>query len=324
MRLTRTTAVILFTLATVTAMVAGVTMGQSLSISGPDSSTNAAAGDTVSVEFTVTNSGANTTDGVVTVDGSTLPSNWSVTDLSGTDPNPQDQFAVISSETQVTFSDIDGNETVTVTANVSVPSDASAGNATLEAVLESGEGTRLGTAEAEIVVSEALSFASGDAASVQLGGTTGVEFTVTNQGSSTESATVAVNTSSAPATWTVSDLAGDDPNPQDEFAVIENATSVTFSDIDADETVTVTATVEVPADASLGDFSLSAELTQDGQSLGTASTGVTVVENVTERYDRDKDGVETTELVDGVKDWRTGHLTAQQLLDLLDIWKANK
>jgi PGF-CTERM protein len=121
-----------------------------LSASGGSATAN--PGDTVDVTFDITNDGDETGEAIFTVNESSLPSDFSVTDVTGEDPNPQDQFAVIESGNQVTFSDVDAGETVTVTATVDVPGDASTGDYTLGGDLNDGDGNDLQTVDSTITV----------------------------------------------------------------------------------------------------------------------------------------------------------------------------
>jgi hypothetical protein len=59
-----------------------------------------------------------------------------VTSFTATDPEPEDQLAVIQNAPTFVFSDIDAGETVTVTAFVSIPGTATEDEYTLDATVE--------------------------------------------------------------------------------------------------------------------------------------------------------------------------------------------
>ena len=321
----RTIGVLASVLLLVLAASVGASASGHLSISGP-ADTSASQGSTVSVTYSVTNSDSSTSEAVVTINNSSLPAQWTVSDVSGTDPNPSDAFAVIEGGMEVAFSDVNPNETVTVTATVEVPSDASIGTQTLPAELADGGGNTVGTAAAAISVSHPLSFSSGDNVSVEPGDSAKVPFSVTNTGAESMNGTVQLNSSSIPSNWTVSGFSGTDPNPEDNFAVISDDTQVTFTDIDAGETVTATAELTVPdGNESLGNYSVVASLQQENSEISSAATNVTVEQqqSVTDRYDEDNDGVGTTDLITGINDYRNGSLDITDLLTLLDSYRGN-
>lgn len=151
-----------------------------------------------------------------------------------------------------------------------------------------------------------------------------ITYEVTNHDANTSDAIVDVNQSSLPTGWTLSELSGTDPNPQDQFAVVESESQVAFSDVDPDETVTATATVAVPANASDGNYSLTATLSNDSGAVRTVTTTVSVgPQSITDRYDQDGDGIEITELLTGIEDFRNDEISVQELLELIEAWRSN-
>jgi hypothetical protein len=78
------------------------------------------------VSVTVTNAGETTRQAAVNFSESSLPRGLTLENVSGSDPSPVDQLAVITDEetAEVAFSDIDPGETVTATASVSPTSEA--------------------------------------------------------------------------------------------------------------------------------------------------------------------------------------------------------
>ena len=151
-----------------------------------------------------------------------------------------------------------------------------------------------------------------------------VTYEVTNHDANTSDAIVEVNRSSLPTGWTLSDLSGTDPNPQDQFAVVESESQVAFSDVDPDETVTVTATVAVPANASEGNYTLTTTLSNDSSTVRTVTTTVSVgPQSITARYDENGNGIEITELLTGIEDFRNDEISVQELLELIEAWRSN-
>jgi hypothetical protein len=45
--------------------------------------------------------------------------------------------------------------------------------------------------------------------------------------------------------------------------------------------------------------------------------------DIIDRYDEDGDGLETSELLTGIDDWRGGEIETQELLTLIDAWRSN-
>jgi hypothetical protein len=80
------------------------------------------------VSVTVTNAGETTREATVNFAESSLPRGLTLESVSGRDPTPVDQLAVITNEetAEVAFSDIDPGETVTATASVTPTSEATA------------------------------------------------------------------------------------------------------------------------------------------------------------------------------------------------------
>jgi hypothetical protein len=123
--------------------------------------------------------------------------------------------------------------------------------------------------------------ASGGSASASPGDTgVQVTFGVENSGDEIGSAEVTVQNGSLPSGWSVTDLEANDPNPADFAAVIPNPPTYVFSDVDPGETVTVTATVDVPDGAAVGDYTLNAtvENVSSGTQIGTPSSTISVSE----------------------------------------------
>jgi uncharacterized membrane protein len=297
-----------------------------LSISGPADPIETSGGEQVTVTFEVTNTENSTQQAIVTFNNSSLPSAWTISDVGGTDPNPADGFAVLATGDQVTFSDVNPNETVTATATIDVPSDAAIGEYDLTAELADGDGNPISTQSATIEVPNPLSLTAGDNVSAEPGESVDVAFEVTNDGSATTNATVQINESALPANLTVENVEGTDPSPQDGFAVIETGTEVAFSDIDAGETVTVTSTIAIPdTNESLGNYSVRADLRQSDTAIATDGVALTVEnqQSVTDQYDEDGDGVEANELITAIDDFRTGNLTPGELLELIGSFRNN-
>lgn len=297
-----------------------------LTISGPAEPIETSGGEQVTVTFDVTNTDSSTKQAIVTFNNSSLPSGWMIADVDGNDPNPADQFAVLPGEDDVTFSDVNANETVTATATIDVPSDAAIGEYELTAELADGEGNPISTETATIEIPNPLSLTAGNNVSVEPGESADVSFEVTNDGAVTQNATVQINESALPANLTLASVEGDDPNPEDDFAVVEEENRVAFSDIDADETVTVTGTVEISdTNESLGNYSVRATLSQSDSEITTESVALTVEnqQSVTDQYDEDGDGVEANELITAIDDFRTGNLTPGELLELIGSFRNN-
>lgn len=69
--------------------------------------------------------------------------------------------------------------------------------------------------------------------------------------------------------------------------------------------------------------------TQQSTGYGTAGYGEgpyggdTTSGGIVDQYDTDDNGLETTELLDGIKDWRAGSLQTTDLLKLINAWRAN-
>jgi M6 family metalloprotease-like protein len=150
-----------------------------------------------------------------------------------------------------------------------------------------------------------------------------VSYSITNNGSQTITASTIVNGSTLPTSWVIENITGTDPNPADQFAVITEGSEVAFSDIGAGETVTVTAIVTPPSNATSRTYTLAADLHRNRSTVGTATASITVTEgNIIARYDTDGDGVETAELLTAIQDWRQQQLETQKLLTLIDAWRS--
>lgn len=181
-------------------------------------------------------------------------------------------------------------------------------NGTVESTTESGSGLSITGGSYSITPNESVS----------------VAYSVTNDGAETARANTIVNASTLPAGWTVDNITGSDPSPADQFAVITDGPEVAFSDVNTGETVAVTATVTPSSNATGGIYNLTADLRRNSSSIETATASITVTTgDIVAQYDTDGDGVETSELLTAIRDWRQEQIETQDLLTLIDAWRSN-
>lgn len=302
--------------------ISGTAAAVDLTLSGD--SVTASPGSSVDVTFTVTNNANETRQGTVRLNTSSLPSSWSVSDVSGTDPNPQDQFAVIDSGTSQTFSDIDAGETVTVTASVSVPTDAAPGDQRFVASLEDSNGDRIGTAATDISVTSALSLSGNQVIGVKQGEVATVSLTASNDGTETKNGTISINESTIPDAWTLSGVTGNDPNPEDSLSTISSGSQVVYTDIDAGEDVTYEGKLAVPNAEASGKYNISVNLSSDGSRIQSSIITVAVSEQnpTAKAYNTNgQRGIQTQELVTAVDDFREGKVDPQGLIAVIKSWR---
>ena len=301
----------------------GISTAQSVNVSAPDDPVVATAGETVPVTFTVTNPSTEESTASVTVNNTSLPSSWTLANVSGSDPDPVDQFAVLTRGSEVVFSDIDPDETVTVTAMVTVPEDVSSGNEQLTASLYDGDdNSKLDTVEATIAVPQKLDLAADETQSVSAGEEITVSFTVTNDGSAVDTGVILVDTSTLPDSWSVSEVEGTDPDPIDQFAVLTRESEIVFSDIDPGETVTASVTVAVPETATPNTYELDADLRQDGEFTATAGVGVTVVESTGDEHKSVGNETTAIDVLEAVSQWQDDEITVDVVLETIEAYKA--
>lgn len=158
-----------------------------------------------------------------------------------------------------------------------------------------------------------------------------IEFEVTNTGNETGRVVVDINESSLPSNLTLEDISGDDPNPADQFAVIVNqdAATVTFSDLDASETVTVTATVAdatTSADATING-SLTADVNREGPgTVETITADITTEQeqDIVAEYAGDDGRIGPFDVLDAVNDFRSGEIKDPfRLLELVNSFRGS-
>lgn len=312
----------LITLSLVVIAMSGTAAAADLNISGD--SVTASPGSSVDVTVAVTNSATETKQGTVRLNTSSLPSSWSVSDVNGNDPNPQDMFAVIDSGTSQTFSDIDAGETVTVTASVSVPAGVDPGDRSLVASLEDSNGERIGSAAADIAVTSPLSLSDSQAIGVRQGESTTVSLTASNDGTVRKNGTISIDESTLPDGWTLSNVSGNDPNPQDSLSTISNGSQVVYTDINADESVTYEGKLSVPDSVASGKYNISATLSSDGSTIQSSTITVAVSEQdpTVDAYDtNNKEGIQTGELVTAISEFRNGNVNPSGLVSVIDSWR---
>jgi hypothetical protein len=157
-----------------------------------------------------------------------------------------------------------------------------------------------------------------------------IQFEVTNTGNETGEVVVDINESSLPSNLTLEGIDGTDPNPADQFAVIVNqdAATVTFSDLDASETVTVTATVAdatTSADATING-SLTADVNREGGTVETLTANITTEQeqDIVAEYEGDDGEVGTFDVLDAINDFRSDKIDDTfRLLELIDAFRGS-
>jgi uncharacterized membrane protein len=313
---------VIIALVIVTIAMSGTAAAADLTISGDSVTT--APGSSVEVTFTATNDGSKTKQGTVSLNPSSLPASWSVSDISGTDPNPVDNFAVIDNGNSQIFSDINPGETVTVTADVSVPTDAAPGDQGFVAALEDGNGNQIGQATTDISVTSPLSLSGNQVVGVKPGESATFSLTASNSGTNVMNGSISVNQSTVPSGWQLSDVSGTDPNPEDSLSTIADNSEVVYTDIDADEDVSFTGTIAVPDTASTGDYDITTELTSDGSPIESSIITLAVAKQnpAAKAYNtNNKKGIQTTELTTAIGDFRNQALGTSGLITVIEEWR---
>lgn len=46
-------------------------------------------------------------------------------------------------------------------------------------------------------------------------------------------------------------------------------------------------------------------------------------QSIVDKYDKDDDGIESSEILTGISDWRRGDITSRNLLSLIEAWRGN-
>jgi hypothetical protein len=112
-----------------------------------------------------------------------------------------------------------------------------------------------------------------------------------------------------------------DANADSAQAVInENATGVSVVHTNPVGAVDLTYTVEVADDATEGEtLNTSGQITATD---GEAATGMTTIEIESNPYADENGQVETNGLVQAITDWRSGNLTVDELLELIQQWRS--
>lgn len=112
-----------------------------------------------------------------------------------------------------------------------------------------------------------------------------------------------------------------DANADSAQAVInENATGVSVVHTNPVGAVDLTYTVEVADDATEGEtLNTSGQITATD---GEAATGMTTIEIESNPYADENGQVETNGLVQAITDWRSGNLTVNELLELIQQWRS--
>jgi hypothetical protein len=156
-----------------------------------------------------------------------------------------------------------------------------------------------------------------------------IQFEVTNTGNETGSVVVDVDRSSLSSNLTLEGINGTDPNPADQFAVIinEGDATVTFSDLNAGETATVTATVvdtTTSADATIN-TSLTADVNRDGPgTVETLTADITTEQGIVAEYQGDDGEVGPFDVLDAVGDFRSGEINDPfRLLELINAFRGS-
>ncbi|WP_168219954.1 PKD domain-containing protein [Salarchaeum sp. JOR-1] len=149
-----------------------------------------------------------------------------------------------------------------------------------------------------------------------------VNATLTNTGATRSTGEIVFTNTTLPSTW-IHRVAGTDPTAQDQFAVITDGHQVVFSDIDPNETVRATMTIQIPATNATGTYTTTIQLQHNNTQITATRITITVTPKtpLIEQYDTDENGIETTELLAGIHDWRQNALSLQNLLALIHAWQ---
>jgi len=233
----------------------------SISVNAPSQAT---AGETVTVEYPIQNTGTSP-DGYIV--NPSVPAGWMITD------HTDDGGTWNPSETKWFWATVDSSETVTASLNVTVPADAS-GDTVLSAVLKNSSGQQ-GSADDSISVGDTPTETPSSSASVSVNApsqataseTVTIEYPIQNTGTGANS--YIVNTS-LPAGWTVTDHTDDGGtwNPSE--------TKWFWATVDSSETVTPSLNVTVPGDAASEMGSIDASVMDSSGMLNSTATVIEV------------------------------------------------
>lgn len=291
---------------------AGVTGGAMASdqwaVSGSSNTDSAVAGETVDLTFTTTHEGNQTTSGVLRL--TDIPKNWSVNGTSGDGYYNSDKKEIL-------YISVPANGTVSTTVSLSIPDSASPGEYQVTGIVADENNTVVGRTNVTVTVGQQLRLDAGTERLAQ-GKSGSVGFTVSNDGDSAVGAAVNINRSSIPASWNAT------VEGSGELKVTEKSYEILYLSIPADGAVTSELHFEIPDDADVGTYNISASVTTDGTTATTSEARVTVTESVTEAYDKDENGsIETNEVLTAVSDWEQRGLSTSEILEIVAAWASS-
>ncbi|QDX40793.1 NEW3 domain-containing protein [Salarchaeum sp. JOR-1] len=274
------------------------------------STTTVTPGETTTLSYTITNAGEN--DSVplaLDVNESALPDGWTVTDHGGS----ADTYS--SSSQEFVYYSIGANSNASGTLTLQVPANASRGNYTIPATVITAE-REIATVNATVTVTSPIAI-HGTNSTVTQGETTTVEFTLENTGSTALPATINVNESSLPDSWTITDVS----NTADAYK--NTSYEFTYFSIAPNSSVAATLTLAVPANTSPGEYAISATAIRTSGIVDQTTLTVTVTESVIETYDTDENNeIGTTEALAGISAWQHGSLNTQNALAIIAAWQS--
>lgn len=220
--------------------------------------TTVAPGETVEIAYTLSNEGnATASGGGIQLD---LPSGVSVSDIQGPGTGSPDRFFV---------SPVGPNESVTVTYTFTV-NDSVATNTTLDLGATGTLGEQTDRVNTSITVQESAPEPdlSVDAPTMTAQGNSfQVTYEISNTGDAVADST-GLNLT-LPANVTISDVSGDGAGEESRFFV---------DPIAPGESASVTYTLDVASDASLGNVTITADANMSGETSATSSTSTTTVQ----------------------------------------------